>query len=390
MIAAAPRETYPGEARVSVTPASVSTLTARGWEVRVEVGAGSAAGFDDEAYESKGATLVSDRAALLREADVVLQVRTFGANPEVGRGDLDLLRPGQVVIGFADPLGSPEAIRELAQRGVTLLALELLPRISRAQSMDALSAMATVSGYKAVLLAAVRLPRLFPLLMTAAGTLPPAKVLVLGAGVAGLQAISTARRLGAVVRAYDVRPVARAEGESVGATFLELPLDTAGAEAGGGYARAMDESFYDRQRQLLTEALIDTDVVVATAAIPGARAPLLVTAEMVRRMRPGSVIVDLAAATGGNCEATRPDQVIDVEGVAILGPTNLPATVPHDASLMYARNIAALLTHLTDKEGRLKLDLSDEITRGTLVVHQGEVVSERVRSLLGLSAGGGA
>lgn len=384
MIVAALRETYPGETRVALTPAGAGTLSTKGHEVLVESGAGAAAGFPDADYEQKGARIVGERGSLFASADALLMVRTLGANPEAGRADLDHLRSGQTVIGLGDPLGNPEAGRELAGREVQFFALELLPRISRAQSMDVLSSMANVSGYKAVILAAAQLPRMFPLQMTAAGTLPPAKALIIGVGVAGLQAIATAKRLGAVVKAYDVRPAARAEVESLGATFLEIPLDTTGAEGAGGYARVMDEAFYAKQRELLTAVLTDIDVAITTAAVPGARAPVLITAEMVRGMRPGSVIVDLAAASGGNCEATKPDEVVTHEGVSILGPTNLPATVPHDASLMFSRNITAFLLNLADKSGALVVNLDDEITRGTLITRGGAVVHPRIRQLLGL------
>ncbi len=269
MIVAAPKETITGERRVAVTPASVASLAAKGHVVLVEAGAGSEAGFDDAAYEQKGARVVTDRDALYQEAQIVLRVRTPGSGSEES-DDLERLRSGQIVIGMADPLGAPEAARRLAERGVTLFALELLPRISRAQSMDVLSSMANVAGYKAVVLAAAELPRMFPLQMTAAGTLPPARALIIGAGVAGLQAIATAKRLGAIVKAYDVRPAVRTEVESLGATFLELPMDTAQAEGTGGYARTMDEAFYSRQRELLGDVLTDTDLLITTAAVPGA------------------------------------------------------------------------------------------------------------------------
>lgn len=385
MIVAALKETYPGEARVALSPASAGTLAAKGHEVLIESGAGVAAGFSDTDYEAKGAGVVGDRGTLLESAEVLLQVRTLGTNPDAGRADLERLRPGQTVVGLGDPLGNPEAARALAERGVQLFALELLPRISRAQGMDVLSSMANVAGYKAVVLAAAQLPQMFPLQMTAAGTLPPARALIIGAGVAGLQAIATAKRLGAVVKAYDVRPAARTEVESLGATFLDLPLDAAAAEGTGGYARTMDETFYARQRELFTSVLQDTDIVVTTAAVPGAKAPVLISAEMLRGMRAGSVVVDLAAVSGGNCEVTRPDEVVDFEGVTVLGPTNLPSTVPHDASLMFSRNITTFLLNMTDKSGALVVDIEDEITRGTLVARGGEVVHPRVRERLGLA-----
>jgi|HubBroStandDraft_3_1064219.scaffolds.fasta_scaffold42157_1 NAD(P) transhydrogenase subunit alpha len=384
MILGIPKETFPGERRVAMVPRAMAPLAKAGLDVMVEAGAGEAAGFSDSELAGKGARLAASRAELFAAADIVLQVRTFGANPEAGRADLALLRGGQVLVGFAEPLAAPEAARELAARGVTSFAMELMPRITRAQSMDALSSMATVAGYKAVLLAADALPRLFPMLMTAAGTVTPARVLIIGAGVAGLQAIATARRLGAVVSAYDVRPAVKEQVESVGAKFVSLPLDSAGAEGQGGYARQMDESFYRRQRELMAEVVRESDVVVSTAAVPGQKAPVLVTAEMVASMAPGSVIVDLAAERGGNCELTRPGETAVEHGVTILGPLNLASTVPYHASQLYARNAVAFLTYLVRK-GELVLDRSDEVVRETLVTHQGEVVHPRVRQGLGLA-----
>jgi NAD(P) transhydrogenase subunit alpha len=382
MIVGVVRETFPGERRVALTPAVLPNLTRAGFRVVVEAGAGEAAGFDDAAYAEKGAEIAATRDEVFVRADVLVQVRGYGANPEAGRADLGRLRPGQVLVGFLDPIANPEAAAELAAREVTAFALELLPRLTRAQPMDALSSQATVAGYKAALLAAEALPKLFPMLITAAGTITPAKVFVIGAGVAGLQAIATARRLGAVVSAYDVRPAAKEEAESVGARFIQRPLETAGVEAGGGYARPMDEDFYRRQRELMGQVVAEHDAVIATAMVLGRRAPVLVTAEMVRGMRPGSVIVDLAAERGGNCELTRPGETVEVNRVKIIGAVNLPATVPYDASQMYARNITNFLLHVLSGSG--KPDLSDEITRETLLVRSGEVVSPRVRQLLGL------
>jgi NAD(P) transhydrogenase subunit alpha len=381
MIAGIVKETFPGEKRVALVPAAISALTKAGWGVLVEREAGMAAGFLDHAYERAGARLAANREEVFSTADCMLQVRLLGANLERGITDLGLLRPGQVLIGFADPLSAPAAAQQLAAREVTVFAMELVPRISRAQPMDALSSMANVAGYKAVLLAAAALPRFFPLLMTAAGTVSPAKVLVLGAGVAGLQAIATARRLGAVVAAYDVRPAVKQEVESLGARFLELPLETAGAQDQQGYARAFDEAFYRRQRELLTEAVAAHDVVITTAAVPGKRAPLLITAEMVRGMQPGSIIVDLAAERGGNCELTQADATVSVDQVVIMGPTNLPATVAWHASQLYARNISSLLLHLAPK-GQFAYDLDDPITRDVLVARGGQVVHPAVRALL--------
>ncbi len=376
-----PAETYPGERRVATIPAVVRTLTKAGVEVLVERGAGVAAGFPDDAYAEAGSRLAADRAQLFADAEVILQVRALGANPVAGRDDLDRLRTGQTVIGFSEPLGEPAAARDLAARGVTAFSMELIPRITRAQSMDALSSMATIAGYKAVLLAAGTLPRMFPMLMTAAGTIAPARVFVVGAGVAGLQAIATARRLGAKVEAYDVRPAVKEQVESLGATFADLPLDTGESEDTGGYARAQDEAFYQRQREMMQRAVAGSDIVITTALIPGRPAPVLVTDEMVAGMAPGSVVVDLAAERGGNVEPSAPDRVVVAHGVTVLGPTNLPSTVPYHASQMYAKNLSTLLLHLI-ADGGLQLELEDEITRDTLVSHGGEVVHPRVRALL--------
>ena len=368
-----PTEQFPGEHRVALVPASIAPLKKAGFDVLVERGAGARAGFPDSAYEEKGAQIAASRAEVFG-ADVVLQVRA---------GDVALMRQGQVIVGMADPLGAPEAVREIAARGVTAFALELIPRITRAQSMDVLSSMATIAGYKAVLLAANTLPRMFPLLTTAAGTITPAHVFIVGVGVAGLQAIATARKLGAVVEAYDVRPAVKEQVQSVGAKFVELPLETGQAEDQGGYAKAQDESFYQRQREMMARVVAANDVVITTAVVPGKKAPILVTADMVRGMAPGSVVVDLAAERGGNCELTRADQVVVERGVTILGPTDLPSTVPYHASQMYAKNMTTFLLHLV-KDGALKVDTSDEITRDTLIARGGEVANARVRSALGL------
>jgi NAD(P) transhydrogenase subunit alpha len=305
-----------------------------------------------------------------------LQVRAAGANPQAGKADLPRLHRDQTVIGLCDPLGEPQAIQEVAARGVNLFALELLPRITRAQAMDVLSSQATVAGYRAVLLAATALPKLFPMLMTAAGTITPAKVLVVGAGVAGLQAIATAGRLGGVVSAYDVRPAVKEQVQSLGAKFVEMPLEAAAAETKGGYARQMDEEFYRKQRELMTRVVAQSDVVITTAAVPGKKAPVLVTAAMVEAMAPGSVLVDLAAERGGNCELTQPGQTVVHQGVSILGPLNLPAEVPNHASQLYAKNIATFLLTLV-KDGKLQIDVGDEIVRETLVAREGQVSQAR-------------
>jgi NAD(P) transhydrogenase subunit alpha len=380
MIIGVPKETRPGEARVALVPAAVTALTKATLEVLVEAGAGAAAGFPDAAYVEKGARL-APRAEVLASAVVILAVRA-----PTGAASL---RRDQVLVALLEPLDEPEAVRELAARGVTAFAMELIPRITRAQSMDALSSMATIAGYKAVLLAASALPRMFPMLMTAAGTVTPARVLVIGAGVAGLMAIATSRRLGAHVEAYDVRPAVKEQVESLGAKFVELPLEAGDAEDRSGYAKALGEDFYRRQRDLMTKIIGHYDAVITTALVPGQRAPVLITREMVAHMHAGAVIVDLAAERGGNCEATRAGETVVERGVQVLGPVNLPATVPYHASQMYAKNVSTFLLHLV-KDGALKLDLEDEITRETLVARGGEVVHPRVRALLGLAAAAAA
>ncbi len=382
MIVAIPRESFPGEKRVALVPALMAPLTKAGIEVLVESSAGAAAGFSDRDYEESGAKVVGNRSDLFA-ADVILQVRTAGANPEAGRSDFESFRADQVVIGTCDPLGTPDAAQELGNRGVSLFSLEMLPRITRAQSMDILSSMATVAGYRAVLLAAEKLPKMFPMLMTAAGTITPAKVLVMGVGVAGLQAIATAKRLGAVVSANDIRPAVREQVESLGAKFVQLELDTAAAEDKGGYAKEMDEEFLRKQREMIARVVAESDVVITTAAIPGKKAPTLVTAEMVAGMGLGSVIVDLAAERGGNCELTQPGATIDSGGVSILGPTNLPSEVPYHASQMYAKNITTFLLHLID-DGQLRIDTEDQIIGDTLIATGGRVVHPRVCDLLGI------
>ena len=377
-----PKETWRGETRVALIPASVGALKKSGLDVIVERGAGSAAGFTDAAFEHAGAA-IADRADVFSQSDILLQVRALPA-------DLSALRPGQVVIGFADPLGSPDDIRVLGGRGVTAFSMELMPRITRAQSMDALSSMATIAGYKGVLLAANHLPRMFPMMMTAAGTLAAAKVFVVGAGVAGLQAIATSKRLGAKVEAYDVRPAVKEQVQSLGARFVEMELETQNAEDKGGYAKAQDESFYTRQREMMLRVVAATDVVITTALIPGKKAPILVTQEMVEAMAPGSVVVDLAAERGGNCALTKPDEVVVHHGVTVVGPANPPALVPYHASQMYSKNITTFLMHLLGKDGAkktaLELDLTDDITRETLLTKDGGVVHARVRELLGAAA----
>lgn len=382
MIVGVPKETFPGESRAALVPAVAVSLVKAGLTVRLESGAGVAAGYPDADYVAKGVQIAESRAALFKESDLILQVRTLGSNPTAGKSDLELLRPEQTLVGYCDPLTSRESIETLAAKKVQLFSMELMPRITRAQTMDALSAMATIAGYKAVILAAESLPKLMPMLMTAAGTVAAAKVFVIGAGVAGLQAIATARRLGAVVSAYDVRAAVREQVQSVGGKFVSLEIDGGGAEGAGGYAKAMDESFYRKQQELMGDVVAQQDVVICTAAVPGKKAPILVTAEMVRRMAPGSVVVDLAAERGGNCELTRPDETVVDHGVTILGPTNIAATVPFHASQMYAKTAATFLLHLI-RAGSIRTD-DDEILRETRVVQGGEVVHAAVRKAYGL------
>jgi len=374
------RETFPQERRVALVPRQCEALRKSGFEILIEQSAGMEAGYPDELYVARGARIVG-RQDVFREAEILAQVRCLGANPEAGRVDLPFLRSKQILIGFGEPLSALSECAELASAGASLLALELIPRITRAQSMDALSSMATISGYRAVLLGATHLAKMFPLLMTAAGTITPAKVFILGAGVAGLQAIATSRRLGAVVSAYDVRPAVKEQVESVGAKFVMLDVDAASSEDKGGYAKAMDESFYRRQRELLTETLREQDVVITTAAVPGRKSPILITAEMVAAMQPGSVIVDIAAERGGNCELTQPGETVIHNGVMILGPLNLPSYIPHHASQMLSANIAALAKLLV-REGNVGLDLDDAIIREALVTHEGKVVHPKVAELL--------
>lgn len=380
IVVGVPRETFPGETRVALVPAVLPQLAKAGIDVIVESRAGDAAGFPDEQYAKHGAEL-GNREAVFK-ADIVVQVRTCGANPELGRDDIHRFRPGQVIIGMADPLVCPAGIRQAAEHRVTGFAMDFMPRITRAQGMDVLSSQATVIGYKAVLLAAERLPKMFPMMTTAAGTVPPAQVFVIGAGVAGLTAIASARRLGAVVQAYDVRPAAQEDIESLGARCVLLPLQPGDAEDHAGYARELGPEFYRRQQELMEQVVAGVDVVITTALIPGRKAPVLITGQAVKGMQPGSVIVDCAAERGGNCELTRPNhRTVTENGVTIFGPTNLAASVPFQASLMYAKNMTAFLLLLV-KEGRFELDLDDEIVQGTLVTRGGEIVHSRVLEAL--------
>lgn len=384
MIVGIPAEIKSAEKRVAMSPANVQSLTDKGVKVLFQTNAGDAAGYPDALYTAAGATLSSDRAEIFAQADIILQVQSFGSNNENSEADLASLRSGQVVIGMMDPLASPQAAQAVADKGATAIALELVPRISRAQSMDVLSSMATLAGYKAVLMGASASPRIFPMLMTAAGTLQPARVLIMGVGVAGLQACATAKRLGAVVEAYDVRPAAREQIISVGAKPVELDLDTGESEGAGGYAKAQGEDFLQRQRELMTAVVAEQDIIITTAAIPGAKSPILVTEDMVKAMKPGSVIVDLAAERGGNCDLTEQGKTVVAHGVTILGPENVPSELAYHASQMYGKNMQTLLELILDDEGNLNLDFNDEIVAGTVVAHKGEVPHPHMRKLLGL------
>jgi NAD(P) transhydrogenase subunit alpha len=385
VIVGVPKESFPGERRVALVPSVIPNLSKAGLEILIEQGAGNEAGYPDAAYTEKGAKIAPDRAAVFANADIVAQVLCYGSNDRTGKADLPLMRRDQVLLGFLRPLGSREIVQEIAGSGVTSFSIEMMPRTTRAQSMDALSSMATVCGYKAVLIAADVLPRFFPMLTTAAGTITPSRVLIIGVGVAGLQAIATARRLGAVVSAYDVRPAVKEQVQSLGGRFVELAIEAKDAQDARGYATAQDESFYARQRELMGKVVAENDVVITTAVVPGKKAPVLVTAPMVRGMGPGSVIVDLAAERGGNCELTRPEETIVDSGVTIIGRINLASTVPYHASSLYARNVTAFLLHLV-KGGKLDLNLDDEITRDTLLTQGGEVVNARVREFFSLPA----
>ena len=385
MIIGVSKETYPGERRVALVPMVIPTLTKAGFEVVVETQAGMQAGYPDSQYTEKGAQIVTARPDLFAKADIILQVLSYGSNDITGKNDLPLLRRNQILIGFLRPFGSREVTQEIAGSGVTAFSVELVPRTTRAQSMDALSSMGTICGYKAVLIAADTHPRIFPMLTTAAGTITPARVFVIGAGVAGLQAIATARRLGAVASAYDLRPAAKEQVQSLGGRFIELPIEAKDAQDARGYARAQDENFYQRQRELLGRVVKDNDVVITAAVIPGKTSPVLVTEEMVKSMAPGSVIFDLAAERGGNCELTKAGATIVRHGVTIIGAINVASGVPYHASQMYARNVTAFLLYII-KEQKLQLNLNDEIVRETLVTHGGEVVNARVREFFGMPA----
>lgn len=380
MIVGIAREQGPDEKRVALVPASVGPLTKAGLEVLIEDGAGENAGYPTADYTAKGAQVAS-RSDLFARADIILQINGPGVDAEAA--SLADTKKDQILIGMQDPLGNPAGTAAMAERGVTAFSLEMVPRITRAQSMDVLSAMATVAGYQAVLEAAAQLPRLFPMLMTAAGTLAPAKVFVVGVGVAGLQAIATAKRLGAVVEAYDVRPAVKDQVLSVGAKFVEFDLETEGAEDKGGYAKEQSDDFIRRQQEQMQAVVARNDVVITTAAIPGRKSPVLVTAPMVEAMAPGSVIVDLAAERGGNCELTKANEVVVAHGVTILGPTDLVSRKPYHASQMFSKNVETFLKSLLT-EGQLNIDLEDEVTVGTLLCRGGEVAHPRLREMLDL------
>jgi H+-translocating NAD(P) transhydrogenase subunit alpha len=385
VIVGVPKESYPGERRVALVPLVVPNLAKAGLEVIVEAGAGEPAGYPDAAYAEKGAKIVPDRAAVFGTADIVVQVLCYGSNDVTGKADLPLMRKSQSLIGFLRPFGSQDVVQEIARAGVTAFSVELMPRSTRAQSMDALSSMGTICGYKAVLLAAETSLRIFPMMTTAAGTITPARVFVIGAGVAGLQAISTARRLGAVASAYDMRPAAKEQVQSLGGRFVELPIEAKNAQDARGYGTAQDETFYARQRELLGRVVAESDVVITAAVIPGKKSPVLITADMVKSMAPGSVIVDLAAERGGNCELTHTGETVKEHDVVIIGAINLASSVPYHASQMYARNLTAFLTYMV-KEGKLQLNPQDEIIRETLVTNGGEIVNARVRDFFKLPA----
>ncbi len=385
MIVGVPRESFPGERRVALVPGVIPNLAKVGLEVVIEAGAGLEAGYPDSGYTGKGAQVVPSRGDVFAAADIIVQVLCYGANDRTGQADVGLYKRGQVLIGFLRPLGAVQTLQDIASAGVTSFSVELMPRITRAQSMDALSSMATISGYKAVLIGADKLPRIFPMLTTAAGTITPSRVLVIGAGVAGLQAIATARRLGAVVSAYDLRPAVKEQVQSLGGRFVELPIEASDAQDASGYAKAQDEAFYQKQRELLGRVVAESDVVITTAVVPGKKSPVLVTKEMVAGMAPGSVIVDLAAERGGNCELTRADEIFSVHNVTLVGTINLASSVPYHASQMYAKNLTNFLVHLV-KDGTLQMNLEDEITRSTLLTYAGEVANPRVREFFNLPA----
>jgi NAD(P) transhydrogenase subunit alpha len=382
MIVGTVKESFPGERRVALTPDIIGLITKGGTEVLVEAGAGDSAGYTDAEYEAKGAKIVQDHAEVYAKADIVCVIRAYGANTEQGAGDLDLYRKDQVLIGMSEPLTALEPIQKIAATGVKLFALELIPRTTRGQAMDVLSSQATVAGYKAVILAQNTLPKMFPMMMTAAGTIKPAKVFVIGAGVAGLQAIASAKKAGAVVTAFDVRPEVKEQIESLGGKFLEI--EVADARGEGGYARELTDEEKKKQQEMMADAIAASDVVITTAAVPGKKAPVLIPADVARRMHTGSVIIDMAAERGGNCELTKAGETVIENGVQIVGPTNMPSSLPFHASQMFAKNVQNLLNLIITKEGQLKIDMEDEIIVGTLECDGGEIIHGMAREIFGL------
>ena len=385
MLVGVPREIFPGERRVALVPAVIPNLKKAGLEVIIEAGAGAKPAILTPITSPRVRRSPLIAREVFAKSDIILQVLSHGSNDETGKADLPLLRKGQVLIGFLRPLGEVTTVQEIAATGATAFSVELMPRTTRAQSMDALSSMGTICGYKAVVLAADTLPRIFPMLTTAAGTITPARVLVMGVGVAGLQAIATARRLGAVVSAYDLRPAVKEQVQSLGGRFVELAIEAKDAQDAGGYAKAQDEAFYQRQRELLGQVVAQHDVVITAAVIPGKKSPILVTKEMVEAMAPGSVIVDLAAERGGNCELTHMEEIVVEHGVTIIGSINVASTVPYHASQMYSKNLTNFLLNMV-KDGQLNLNMDDEIVRSTLVTQGGEIVNPRIREFFSLPA----
>jgi len=383
MIIGVPKESVVGENRISLVPRHVPLLQKQGFIVHLESGAGIGARFTDAMYEEEGVKIIPNRENLFNESKIILTVRGLRTNDKTGSEDLNLLKENQILIGLMDPFNNLEVIKELAKRKIQSFALELIPRISRAQSMDVLSSQANIAGYKAALIAANLLPKMFPMMMTSAGTLTPARVFVIGAGVAGLQAIATCHRLGAVVNAYDIRPVVKDQVQSLGAKFVELELETESAEGEGGYAKEMDENFYREQRKMMNRVISESDVVIATAAVPGKKAPVLISGEMIQGMKEGSVIVDLAAEQGGNCEVTEPGKTVEVGGVVVSGPLNVPSSIPHHSSQMFSKNITNFF-QLMVKDGKLITDVEDEIVQESMVTNNGEIVNSQIKETLGL------
>ncbi len=383
MIIGVPKERFPGETRVAMIPAQVQKLIKAGHEIIIEKGAGYVSGYTDEAYKEKGASLVSME-NLFSNAEVIGTVRSAAAAGKEGSDTASRLHEGQIIIGMMDPYQPDRSFTIYRDKKVTSFSLELIPRITRAQSMDVLSSMANLSGYKSVIIAADHLPKIFPMMMTAAGTVVPAKVFIVGVGVAGLQAIATAKRLGAIVSAYDVRPAVREQVESLGAKFVEMNLDTGDAESSGGYAREMNEEFYKKQREFMTGVLKDSDIVITTAAIPGKKSPVLITEDMVKAMKPGSVVVDMAVERGGNCECSKPGETAHLHGINIIAPLNIPASLPFHASQLYGKNLETFFLNFFDKEGVFSLNLDDEIVAATMITHNGEVPNAELRKTLEL------